>query len=136
MGDKIIRFERGIPGFLEEKEFIYLEAGEGSPFGFLQSVRNEALAFIVVSPFLFFKDYEFALPEEVRARLELETEEDAVVLTIVTLGKEIKDSTANLIGPIVINLKNFKGEQIILEDKRYTTRHRLFQHIPEAIGGE
>lgn len=53
--EQIILFESGIPGFLEEKQFVILPLSEDSPFVALQSVTSENLAFIVVSPFIFLR---------------------------------------------------------------------------------
>ena len=53
------------------------------------------------------------------------------MLTIVTLHENFKDSTSNLLAPIVINLLGKKGRQIVLNDSIYATKHRLF---PEGIG--
>ena len=53
---EIIRFPDGIPGFLEEKEFVMIPLGENEPFVFLQSLNEGDLAFLLTNPFLFFKD--------------------------------------------------------------------------------
>lgn len=136
MSEKIIHFERGIPGFPNEKEFILLMQNEDSPFGYLQSVKDEHIAFVVTSPFLFFSDYEFELHPELVARLAIEARDDVVVLAIVTIGEEMSKATANLVAPVVINLKNFTGEQYILEGNHYTPRHLLFSQPSETIGGK
>lgn len=136
MSEKIIHFDRGIPGFLEEKEYKYLEAGEETPFGYLQAKNKEELSFIVVSPFLFYPEYEFTLSEEVKKRLEITSVEEIVILSIVTIREEVKSSTLNLVAPIVINLNNLKGEQIILDGTQYTTRQQLFSKKLETVGGE
>lgn len=135
MSDKIIRFERGLPGFLEEKEFILLLQDENSPFGYLQSVKEESLSFIVTSPFAFFPEYEFKLSEELIERLGIESPEDVTVLSIITIGEELSKSTANLSAPLVLNQKNLKGEQFIVEGSKYTTRHSLLPQQSEAVGG-
>lgn len=136
MSEKVIHFEHGLPGFLEEKQFVYQLENEDSPFGYLQSVTNEHLAFIVISPFMFFSDYAIDLPEETVSRLGIESPEDVAIFSIVTLHGELKAATANLLAPVVINLKNLKAEQVILEKTDYTTRHLLFPPQPVKVGGE
>ena len=50
-----------------------------------------------------------------------------LIYTILTLsGTEIRDLTANLMAPIVINTTTRKAKQIVLERSAYTTKHRLF----------
>ncbi len=136
MSEKIIRFDRGIPGFLEEKEFTYLEAGEDTPFGYLQSQNNEQLSFIVVSPFIFYPEYEFILSDEVKERLNITPSVDIVILSIVTIREEVVNATMNLVAPIVVNLNNLKAEQVILEGTKYSIRHQLFSKELEKVGGE
>lgn len=41
--EQIILFESGIPGFLEEKQFVILPLSEDSPFVALQSVDRKSV---------------------------------------------------------------------------------------------
>lgn len=136
MSDKIIHFEHGIPGFLEEKEFVFQQENEESPFAYLQSVHTDHLAFIVTSPFLFYNDYSVKLPDETIERLHIESTDDVVILTIVNLRGDISAATTNLLAPVVINMSNLQAEQIILEKTAYTTKHLLFAQQPVPTGGE
>ena len=61
--EQVIHFPHGIPGFLNEKAFVHLPYEEGSPFSFLQSTTDPNLSFLLVDPFVFIKDYEFALED-------------------------------------------------------------------------
>lgn len=142
MSENIIRFERGIPGFLDEKEFIIqsfnevYDLGEDSPFYFMKSVQNKDLSFIIINPFLFFPDYEFQLSNEVIERLGIQKEEEVAVFSIITLKDQVKDATANLLGPIVINTTNRQAEQLFLDGTSYTTKHPLFAKQEALAGGE
>ena len=83
-------------------------------------------------PLTFFPDYEFTIDDDVERELELTSPDDVLIYTVLTLsGKEIRDLTANLIAPIVINAKTRKGKQIVLDRSPYTTKHRLFPADPE-----
>ncbi|PJY99625.1 flagellar assembly protein FliW [Bacillus vallismortis] len=126
--EQIILFESGIPGFLEEKQFVILPLSEDSPFVALQSVTSENLAFIVVSPFIFFKNYEFDLDASTAELLDIDNIEDVEVMTILTMAEPFEKSTANLLAPIIVNRKNMKAKQVVLHDSSYTTKH--------PIGGE
>ncbi|MEC2064116.1 flagellar assembly protein FliW [Bacillus inaquosorum] len=126
--EQIILFENGIPGFLEEKQFVILPLSEDSPFVTLQSVTSENLAFIVVSPFIFFKNYEFDLDESTAELLDIDNIEDVEVMTILTMAEPFEKSTANLLAPIIVNRKNMMAKQVVLHDSSYTTKH--------PIGGE
>ena len=70
--EDILRFPLGIPGFLQEKEFVLLPHGADSPFSFLQSVKEPNLSFLLVDPFAFYKDDEFVLDETLAKEMELQ----------------------------------------------------------------
>ena len=83
-------------------------------------------------PLVFFPDYEFTIDDEVEAELGLTSPEDVLVYAILTLsGHEIRDLTANLMAPIVINAKTRQAKQIVLDRGPYTTKHRLFPEDKE-----
>lgn len=126
---RVLTFNRGIPGFEEEKEYVLLpadEAGE-SPFFFLQSIRSAELSFFLVDPFSFFPEYDIKLEEQLVERLELEEPTDAIVLATVSVTGDMKDATTNLKAPIVINNRKKLGMQIVLDNKTYEIKQPLFQ---------
>lgn len=124
--EKTINFIDGIPGFEEYKKFVIVNnADEKNPFHRLQSVEDEELSFIIINPFIFKHDYEFDLPDWFIKKLEIESEQDLAIYTIVVVPGDITKMTANLLGPIIINTKNMTGKQIVLDDKRYTTKYLI-----------
>lgn len=125
--DAVIHFAAGIPAFEEEHEFLIIPYEEDSPYVFLQSVKTPELAFLMTMPLAFFPDYEFTIDDEVEQELGFTSPEEVLIYAVLTLsGTEIRDLTANLIAPIVINAKTRKGKQIVLDRSSYTTKHRLF----------
>ena len=129
---KIIHFEDGLPAFDEEHDFLIVPYEENSPYSFLQSVHTPDLAFLMTSPFVFFPTYEFGLNDDQVEKLGLEKEEDILLYVLITIpGKNIKEMTANLLAPVVINQKNLQAEQVVLTGTQYTTKHRLF---PDQAG--
>ncbi|MBD3108496.1 flagellar assembly protein FliW [Bacillus sp. AGMB 02131] len=118
-------FPNGIPGFPEEKEFVLHPIFNQESFFILQSKEKEEVAFIVTNPFEFYQDYDFTLDENSLAVLELINEEDVVVLVIVTLRDSLENSTVNLQAPIILNKRNYKGKQVILNNSPYRTRHNI-----------
>lgn len=121
---KII-FEDGIFGFEHIKEYYLIDANL-APFMLLQSIEDEAIGFIVCDPFLFFPDYEFDLSDDAKEKINLEKSDDLLVLVIITLADKIEDVSANLVGPIIINIKNHKALQYIINNPKYNTKHFLF----------
>lgn len=122
----LFRFERGLFGFEEEKEFCLLsfEGGEGSLLCF-QSVRTPPLAFVAMNPFSLKPDYAPVLrPEELR-ELEAERSEDLCFYALCVVRSPAADSTVNLRCPIAVNDRNGKAMQVILESGDYHMRHLL-----------
>jgi flagellar assembly factor FliW len=118
--EDIIHFPKGIPGFEEEKEFIVVLTGDiDFPFTYLQSVKSNDLAFIVTDPFLFIENYDFELSDEDANFLNIKTEEqldDITVYTIVTIPEDVDQTTVNITAPIIINLKEKLGKQVLLKE--------------------
>ena len=133
--DKIIKFKEGLLGFEEEKEFAIINMEEGdSPFLWLQSVNTPELAFIIINPFYAFPDYEFIISEKVQKKLEIEDERDIAIYSIVVIPEDMGKMTANLLGPIIINIDKKLGKQVILDDNKYSTKHFVFQQKAESEG--
>ncbi|MGV6887428.1 flagellar assembly protein FliW [Bacillus velezensis] len=122
---QIISFENGLPGFNDETQFVVLPLSEDSPFLALQSVKQEHIAFIVASPFIFFKGYEFDIDHATLELLHIEDIEDVEVMAILTLEEPFENTTANLKAPIIVNKKEMKAKQIILYDASYETKHLI-----------
>lgn len=121
---EIINFDCGLPGFPEERGFVLLSIEEDVPFVLLQSINNEHIGFVIAYPFAFKEDYAFDLNEEDKQLLQIETEEDVLVYSIVTLKESFQQSTLNLLAPIVINNNKKLGRQIVLQDStQYSLRY-------------
>lgn len=123
----VIYFEKGIPGFEELKEFIIFPVKDNDVFSVFHSIEKEDMGIIVTSPFNIEKEYEIQLEEEQIANLKLQDEKDTLVLNTVTLNSDINKITANLRAPIVINIKEKIGEQIIINSDKYKVKHPLFK---------
>lgn len=135
--DDIIQFSHPIPGFPEESSFALLPYGQESPFGFLQSTSEPNLTFVVVEPFSFFKDYEFEIADDIARELGLDPANLPKIVNIVRIPENADEMTANLLAPIIINMRDRKARQFVLETTAYTTRHRLFpQGFPKNAAGE
>ncbi|GGE36209.1 flagellar assembly factor FliW [Pullulanibacillus camelliae] len=125
--ENVIRFANGVPGFPEEKAFIFLPLEADSVYQIMQSTQTPALAFVTVSPFMFFKDYSVELSETVIEALNIEKEQDVYISVILTLKKPFKASTANLVAPVIVNLREKQGKQVVLDGTSYHTKHPIFQ---------
>lgn len=127
--EDIIYFPEGLLGFQDYKNYVILRIEENSQFMFLQSVDEKAMAFLIINPWDFFLDYNIDLPNKSLEIIDFDTKVDKnlAIYSIVTLGETLKESTCNLLAPIVINVDQKKGRQVILNNSPYITTHELFK---------
>ncbi len=124
--NKIIFFPRGILGFPEQRRFVLLPHREDSPFCWLQAVDDPDLTFVVVNPFVINPDYKPEFKDEVLSGLEIEEGDVIDLLSIVTVPRENPQAmTANLLGPIVINVSKRLAKQVVLDPHKYPLKYPL-----------
>jgi len=121
--DRVMEFPKGLLGFSGHKRFCLLQPSEEACFFWMQSVEDPALAFVVTDPALFVPEYSVPIRSEQMTSLDLEALDDAQVFVIV--NKTNEGLTGNLQGPLVVNTIKRVGEQFVLAEKRWTTRHLL-----------
>ncbi|TVQ59741.1 MAG: flagellar assembly protein FliW [Phycisphaerales bacterium] len=121
--DRVLTFPKGLLGFSSLKRYCLLQPNEDAAFYWLQCLDDPSLAFVVTDPNLFFSDFSAPIRPEQMRELTLTKLEDAQVFVIV--NKVNDNLTANLQGPLVVNVTNRIGEQLVLADKRWTTRHHM-----------
>ncbi|ADI02659.1 flagellar assembly protein FliW [Syntrophothermus lipocalidus] len=124
---QVIDFPDGIPGFESEKKFAIFSLAPDAPFYYMHSVQSPDLCLVLAVPFMFFPDYAVDLPQEELGKLA--AEEDAkglAVFVVLTIPDDFRDTTANLLAPVVVNLDKQKGVQYVPVQSPYSTRHRLF----------
>lgn len=122
-----IQFKKGIPGFENLNNFKILDLEDNKQFKILQSMEEKNISFVVTSPFEIYKEYVIDLNDEIIRELEIKNSEDVLVLSIITLGETLEKSTLNLKAPLIINIKNNLGRQLILQSEKYETKHPLMR---------
>ena len=120
-----ILFEKGIPGFETYKHFDIGIIDKNSKFYEIVSKEDYNIGFISVSPFEVRNDYEIDLHDEIIDELDIKDPKDALVLCLITIGNTLRESTVNLKAPIIINTKNNRGKQLILQDDKYKMKEPL-----------
>jgi flagellar assembly factor FliW len=123
--DRLITFPKGLLGFSHCTRFCLLQPADDSAFFWLQSLDEPGLAFIVTDPAMFVPEYSVPIRPEQMTDLGLNTLDDAQVLVI--CNKVDQSITGNLQGPLVVNTLSKTGEQFVLAEKRWTTRHTLMK---------
>ncbi len=126
--ENIITFEQGLLGFEELTQFAIIAVEECLPFEWLVSLEDPVVAFPILDPTLLFSDYKPSLTKEDIVLLDIKNEMDVEMFCIVTLGETPKNVTLNLKGPILINMKNKMGKQIVLTEDYYSLNQLLIQN--------
>ena len=126
--EEIITMPFGMPGFSDQTHFVLLDHKKDSPFQWYQSIQDPSLAFVVTDPFLFKPDYGVNMQKIVE---ELGWDQDVAenqlkLYAIVNIppGSPEK-TTANLIGPVLMNLATREAVQVIITDSRYSHKFPL-----------
>lgn len=130
---KIITMPKGIPGFSDVKRFIILDHDDIRPFYSFQCVDQEDLAFIIMDPFLFKGDYTVDIDPYLKEMAwENETEEHLFLYVIINAtAPDPRKMTANLMGPLLINIKKNQGIQMMVNDRGYSSKHLIFEEKNE-----
>lgn len=130
--EEIYDFPLGIIGFPEYHKYGIVRDPKLLPFTWLQSFEEPRLCFFVVEPFSLFPDYEIEVKLDGVLRRDVGDPENLIVLCICTIAQDFRDSTANLLAPLIVNRAKQVGYQVVMEESRYHTRHRLFAPPPES----
>ncbi len=125
--ESIVCFEQGLPGFSNLREFMLLPVEGNIALNYLQSLEQADICFVLVNPFLVIEQYDIEISEDTIAALEIKNVGDISLFSILTITDSIKDTTANLAAPIVVNTANRKARQEILNDSKYEIRHKLYK---------
>ena len=123
--ERVMTFPKGLLGFPQYTRYALIQTNEENYVFWLQCVDDANLAFVVTDPTIFFKDYEVPLREETQQDLELA--DPSAIQTFVICNKVGDWLTGNLLGPLVVNAANRLGQQVVLTEKKYTTRQPLLQ---------
>jgi flagellar assembly factor FliW len=128
----VFHFPYGLPGFESERAFLFLQKPQTEPLMFLQSLGNAQLCFVLLPILVVDPDYRVNLDAEDLAALHLPAGrqprigEEILCAAILRAGdSQQPEPTANLMAPVVVNLKEQIGIQAIQADSPYSYRHPL-----------
>ncbi len=119
----------GVPGFPDAERFVLMQHDTGSTFAWLISLELPDLAFVVADPWQFFPDYRPPLEPRHLMTIGVEQAEDFELLCLVSFQNG--EATVNLAAPILINAKERRGAQVILETDDLNVREVVPAPVPE-----
>ncbi len=102
--------------------------GKDTPFKLFQAVDEPTVGFVIIDPVLFKPDYTVKVRKEDLYSLSAENLNEIVTAVIVTIPEDLYKMTANLRGPLLINLKSRLARQLVLSDDTYNTRQLIISH--------
>lgn len=120
---RIITVPEGLLGFPSFTRYALIQSGQESCFFWLQSVDEPGLAFLVTDPATFFKDYQVPVWKETAQELQLA--DPATLQVFVICNKVGEWLTGNLLGPLLVNAQTCLAQQVVLTERKWTTRQPL-----------
>lgn len=130
-----VRFESGIIGFPNERQFVVIPHAGSTDIAWLQSATTAALAFPVVSAHGLVSDYPDVPIAPLAEKAGVSAAADELAVLAVLSAPQRQPATVNLLAPLLIDSRKRSGAQVILEGSRFGTRE-LFVTVPHSREGE
>lgn len=126
--EDIITFTDGLPGFEKLKKFTLLSNDANKNFVWLQSIEDGDIALVLFDAGMVIPEYDPQISIDTIKELG-KIENNLLVYNVVVIPSDIKEMTANLVAPIVINKESRIGKQIIVKNEEYSVKHKIFELI-------
>jgi len=126
-GELVFNFTEGIPAFEHARQFNLVSSDEIKPFLYLESLDVENLGFVCLDPFIVYPNYSVKIAGRDLSMLQLNDPGEAFVLCFATIAENPQETTINLLAPVIININNCRGRQVIQEG--YPVRYNIWHAI-------
>ena len=128
--ESVFEFPNGLPGFEERRRFLPVQNPRTAPIVFLQSLDEPSLCFTTLPIWVVDPLYRLHIMEQDLEVLKFPADHEprigSDILCLAVLSIRKTGTTANLLAPVVINLKNYKAVQAVTSDSGYSHQHLLF----------
>jgi flagellar assembly factor FliW len=124
-----LQFPCGLPGFDDRKRFVAVRFVESDPLVYLQSLEDPGLCFVTMPVLAVDPQYRLQVSGDDLHQIglaparQLKIGEDVFCLTVLSIRET--GPTANLLAPIVINLKTRRAVQAIAPEGGYSHQFEL-----------
>ena len=134
--ESLYSFPCGLPGFEEQHSFLFLSMPGSEPLLFMQSMTTRSLCFVLLPILVIDPSYCLQLTPEDISLLQLPAGSSPrigmdVLCAAMVCSEGGETPTANLMSPVVVNLRAKTGVQVIQCDRGYSHRHQL--NFEEAV---
>ena len=126
---EFIEFTLGLIGFEHLRNFILIneeKEDKKASIMWLQSVEEELLALPVMDPSIVKDDYAPEIPDVILQGLGDFDKDDYLVLSTLTVPKEIEKMTINLKAPIIIDADTRKACQVIIDNEDCPVKYPIY----------
>jgi flagellar assembly factor FliW len=129
-------FSEGLPGFPDETAFLPVQAPEQFPLLYLQSLQTPDLCFVTLPARCLVADYELSPESDALSLIGLGAEAqpgpEMLCLALLCFSED-GTASANLRAPLIVNVKNRMGVQMIQAEDRYPIRFPLKPEKGETV---
>jgi flagellar assembly factor FliW len=128
--ESVFEFPNGLPGFEERRKFLPVQNPQTAPILFLQSLEEPSLCFTTLPIWVVDPRYRLRIVEQDLEALEFPVDHQPrigdEVLCLAVLSIRKTGTTANMLAPVVVNLKNYTAVQAVSPESGYSHQHLLF----------
>ena len=127
--ESVFDFPQGVPGFENRRQFVPVQNPQTAPILFLQSVEDASLCFTTIPVMVLDPRYRLRMVEpdlEVigcPAGRQPRIGDDVLCLAVLAIRES--GPTANLLAPVVVNVRNLKAVQAVALESGYSHQHVL-----------
>lgn len=114
--DALLELDGGLPGFPDISALVVQPVDDFGIFVWMTGANEDEVSFLAVNPFIYFPQYEVLLSDDDESRLRAEPGDAMIVFCFVTLDRDRREASANLLAPIVANVTRSIAMQVILDD--------------------
>ena len=107
-----ITFEKGLLGLEHLKKYKIEEIEDNEDFKLISSIEDPDISLVIISPFKVKEDYEIDLSDETVKNLQIDSSDDVLLYTTVTVNSDVKK-------------KNNLAEQVVLSKEAYEIKYPL-----------
>ncbi|MFO0948673.1 MAG: flagellar assembly protein FliW [Planctomycetota bacterium] len=125
--ESVIHFPEGLVGLSQFKRFVLLEDPESPDLIWLQSADEPRFVLATIRASKLGQMYAVEIQDEDRKTLNLKDPEEAEAFVV--LNRVEGKFYANLRGPVIVNIAEMLGKQIVLTNPAYGVRHPV-----DAVG--
>ena len=130
---EVILLPKGILGFSQLTRYVIIDKIQFAPFKWLQSMEDPNVAFVIMDPQELFPGYKLEINEKELEELNYTHSKDLVTYVIVTVPQDTSLTSADLLGPLVVNPKKRLAKQAVMPNTPYTTKHYLLDEFKKRF---